>query len=565
MRIILLITAFTVVGCVRPSTTPSPSAAKAKAAALESEGEARLPAGVGRYEDLVEIVQAFRALSGPSERLGLDDYRAATVTAKLSALEALRVRLEDSNVRAWPTDKQVDFVLVRSMFDQYEFLLRVARPWARDPGFYVDRLYRPAFTTLPAEGEQLDMLKASLAEIANTLAAAREDLTDVATDYAALARYNLTHADGVGHGHPYRAEPPPGVLGWYADLRARAEAQQPELLPAIDGAFTAIADFERWLSERTFTGQAGVGRRLYDWYLKHVKLMPFTSAQLKILAAREIERLESALVLERHHNRRLPLLEPAGSAQDYEARIRDADRDVRAWIVNESILTLPDDIGELDTNAPWIVRPTGRNFWEEIQFRDPRPDHVHAVIPGHRFDWKISERQVHPIRQKYWDAGRVEGWAVYLEEMAMRTGLLDQRPRTKELFWIFGLKRATRVIVDVDMQLNEKTVPEAVSYMMARVPFLDEAVARVDAEIYIRRPPGYGLSYTIGKLQIDRLLAKRARQLGKDFKLKRFHDTMLSLGRIPVALLAWQMTGDSAEAERFWRAKRLSEVLTERQ
>ena len=41
------------------------------------------------------------------------------------------------------------------------------------------------------------------------------------------------------------------------------------------------------------------------------------------------------------------------------------------------IITVPDDIGELDTNAPWIVRPGGRNFWEEIQFRDPSPDQMH--------------------------------------------------------------------------------------------------------------------------------------------------------------------------------------------
>ena len=519
------------------------------------------PAAVHTYEALLAIHRELLDLREPRSTHGLADYRAATVAGQVAALEALRRRLDALEPKGWARAEQVDFVLVRSMFDQYEFMLRVARPWARDPGFYVDPLLKAAFTSLPVHGEDRTQLTSTLDAVAETLSAAERDLTTVAADYAMLAAHNLRHADGVGHGHPYRAEPPAGVIGWYEDLRQRAEKTQPNLVRPIERAQAAIEKFAAWLESNRFTGRAGVGRNVYDWYLRHVKLMPFRSAQLRMMGRREIDRLQSLLTLERHRNRSLPPLTPAATADDYAARIKDADRDIRAWLKSSEILTVPDDIGELDTNAPWIVRPTGRNFWEEIQFRDPRPDHVHAVIPGHRFDWIISERQAHPIRQKYWDAGRVEGWAVYLEEMAMQTGLLADRPRTRELFYIFGLKRATRVIVDIDMQLNRMTVDDAVRYMRERVPYLDEAVARVDAEIYIRRPPGYGLSYSIGKLQMERLLAKRAQQLGDDFVLRAFHDRLLSLGRIPVALLAWQMTGDDADARPLLNSVRLSRVL----
>ena len=39
---------------------------------------------------------------------------------------------------------------------------------------------------------------------------------------------------------------------------------------------------------------------------------------------------------------------------------------------------------------------------------------------------------------------------------------------------------------------------EVVDYWLERVPYLDENVARVDAEIYLRRPPGYGIGYLNG-------------------------------------------------------------------
>ena len=89
--------------------------------------------------------------------------------------------------------------------------------------------------------------------------------------------------------------------------------------------------------------------------------------------------------------------------------------------------------------------------------------------------------------------------------------------------------------------------------MRRLTPWLDEDVARVDAEIYLRRPPGYGLAYLIGKLQMERLLADRARQQGGDFVLRDFHDAFLAAGRLPIALIHYEMTGDATQVAQFWR------------
>ena len=267
---------------------------------------------------------------------------------------------------------------------------------------------------------------------------------------------------------------------------------------------------------------------------------------------REIQRGWAFLALERNKNRNVSALEPATSAEDYAGRIQEADAHIRRFIREEGILTIPDYIGEFGHNVPWIERPGGqRNFWEEIQYRDPRPDHVHAVIPGHRFDMAIKERDERPIRGSYSDSGRVEGWALYLEEMFLQAGLLDDLPRTRELFYIFQIARAARNRAEVGLHTNEFTILDATRFMVDRTPMMEDNAARVDAEIYLREP-GYGISYQMGKIQIDQLLADRAIQLGYRFNLKEYHDQFLAAGMIPISLIRWEMTGLDDEVRQFW-------------
>ena len=150
------------------------------------------------------------------------------------------------------------------------------------------------------------------------------------------------------------------------------------------------------------------------------------------------------------------------------------------------------------------------------------------------------------------DGVRAEGWATYLEEAMIQAGFFEDRPRTRELIYIFGIFRAARVPADVWLQTNQMTVEEAVAYWRELTPYLDEDVARVDAEISLRRPPGYGLGYQIGALQMQQLLADRRRQLGDDFSLREFHDDFLAHGRLPLALIRWEMTGLDDEVSQLW-------------
>jgi uncharacterized protein (DUF885 family) len=209
-------------------------------------------------------------------------------------------------------------------------------------------------------------------------------------------------------------------------------------------------------------------------------------------------------------------------------------------------------------NVPWIVRATPPNFWEQVQFRDPSPDHLHAVIPGHRFDALMAANNEHPIRGQVNFGARWQGWAVYLEEAPLQLGVLESRPRTRELIYVFGLWRAARSLGDIYNQWNDMTAAETAEYWMEVTPMLDPDVARKYA--YLRPAPGHGLEYTIGNIQMFALLAARKRQLGEKFVLKDFHDEFMSKGRIPIALIQYEMTGDATEVNRFWNREPLASL-----
>lgn len=515
------------------------------------------------YEDLVQLHEELREYMVPAftsavvldsgARVG-EAYAEPLMRQKLAGLEDFEARLDAMEVENWTRSEQVDFLAVRSMLNGYRFNLDVLRPWKRDPGFYLDPLMRVAFAEVPATDDDLAALRSELAAVPPMLEGARANLTEVAGDYADLALHNLENSDGVNHYHPYREVPPPGIIGWYDDLLARAREDQAELVPEIEAARSALIGFRDWLeTERTsMDSPAGVGADRYDWFIRHVRMIPMTAAEMLVLAERGHERMTAALALYRHRNRDEPQIALSTSAEEQRGKIAETDRIVREWLTSEEIITIPDYVGELGANTPYIERPTGPNFWEQIQFRDPIPDHVHAVIPGHRFDAVLAAGDERPIRGRYSEGSRAEGWATYLEEMTVLAGGTEHTPRGDEYMMLFGIFRAARVPADIYMQHNAWDVREAVDFMRAQTPWLDEDVARVDAEIYLRRPPGYGVAYTIGKLQMDALLADRAMQLGDDFVLRDFHDEFMDAGRLPIALIRYEMTGEADEVALFW-------------
>ena len=115
-----------------------------------------MPDGSGSYEDLVALFQEFLEWKDPARASGnvpnrdiagkateiYPDYGEDAVNERRAKMQALQARLEDMAVADWERHQQVDYLAVRSRFDQHDFTLNVSRPWSRDPGFYVDQMLR---------------------------------------------------------------------------------------------------------------------------------------------------------------------------------------------------------------------------------------------------------------------------------------------------------------------------------------------------------------------------------------------------------------------------------------
>jgi len=497
------------------------------------------------WEQLLGVHREFLELRDAGMKGNAHDFSPATVQMRASKLRKLQSDLLAISPKTWAVPRKVDWVLVRTELNDLDFDYRVVRPWSRDASFYLDFFATLAYVDLPLQGEKLTSLQDQLRAVPEIVHQAEQNLTEGGGDLTDIAIFHLEHYDGVGQGEPVRNPQPQGVLGWYADLLARAQKQQPELAGDVEKALGAARHYHDWLvaNRARLNKPSAVGLENYNWYIRNVRLMPYQADDLRTIGEVEMSRARTFLKIEQNKNRDLPELKPAANAEEYNARVREAEQLIRSFLVENKLVTIPDYVGPQKTDAFWIQRPNGkRHFWEEIQYRDPLVDHIHASIPGHRFDILLHQHDSRPIRADYMDGGRIEGWGFYCEEMMLQAGILKDRPRARELFYIAQLARAARIPAELKIQAGEFSLQQAVDYMVRTVPFMDENLARYDLEIYFRRP-GYGMNYVAGKLQIEDLLAARAEQQGTNFNLGKFHDDFLAAGMIPVTLTRWEMIG----------------------
>jgi len=501
---------------------------------------------------LFQIHQDYLKLRDEGMKDEAHDFSAPAVAARRQKLQELATRLHAVNPSKWGVEQKVDWVLVRTELNDLDFHYRVVRPWSRDASFYLDFFSRLPYTTVPVPPDKLSEFRRQLSSIPALVAEAKRNLREAGGDLTDIAIFHLEHYDGVGQGEPLRNPPPEGALGWYTDLLARVRKDQPELAGDVEQALKAVQDYHNWLvaNRGKLNHPSAVGIDDYNWFLKHVRLMPYSADGLAMLGDTELSRARTFLKIEQMKNRDLPELLPAKTEKDYYASVQESEALIRSFIQQNHLLTIPDYVGPLKTDAFWIERPGGkRHFWEEIQYRDPLVDHIHASIPGHRFDFALHEHESRPIRSSYTDSGRIEGWGFYCEEMMLQAGILKDRPRARELFYIAQLARAARIPAELKIQRGEYSLNDAVQFMVKTVPFMDPNLARYDLEIYFRQH-GYGMNYIAGKQQIEQLLSLRAQQLGDKFQLGQFHDQFLAAGMIPVMLTEWEMVGVNEETRR---------------
>ncbi|MBN2246241.1 MAG: DUF885 family protein [Candidatus Aminicenantes bacterium] len=501
------------------------------------------------YNDLVRLFKEFREYQKPEMVNGVPDYTQEAMTQQIAELTEYRLKLADIDPSGWPIEQRVDYEILRAEMNGLEFDHRVLRPWSRDPSFYAivttyepdvparegpeiyGVLYFPDYE-FPLEGEQKEEFALKLRAIPDLLAQAKENLTDKGKD---LWYYGIQQKDRE--------------IGVLTGLSQRFSETNPDLVVLVDSARAAVEDFKAWLEEENKSmpqTSDGIGVENFNWYMKHVHLVPFDWKEQVDICRRELERSWTALKLEEIRNRDLPPLKPAESLDELRSRLKAAVDEFMNFLREKNIFTVPDYM-ILSTEVDSYTPPERQSFFTIVEY------HHYLALRPHMIHWLEKQREArndHPIRgvpllYNIWDS-RAEGLATGFEEIMLQAGLLDDVPRVRELTYILLAFRAARALGDLMVHSGDWTVQEAVDFAVKATPRgwvkPDGRTIWGDIGLYLRQP-GYGTSYVYGKIQLERLIADRARLLGDSFRLKDFFDDYFSRGIIPASLLRWEMTG----------------------
>ncbi len=509
------------------------------------------PPRADKYEDLIALFADWRAFQRPRLIDGVPDYTPAAMAAQQQALAGWQRRLAAMDTSGWTVAQQVDREVVAAEMNGLDFDHRVLRPWERDPSFYVtvfdEQSDQPAREgpqaagsvelwklTFPLTHEQAATLSAALLPIPALLTQARGNLIGNARD---LWVYGINDLKGQ------RAR--------LAALLGRV-AGHAELSIAINRAGEATDRYIDWLQEEApkKTGPSGVGVANYDWYLAHVQLLPYTWADEVALMERELARARASLALEEQKNRGQPELVPVASPDEHGRRFNAAVSEYISFWKQRDLLTLRDWMEPaLRARIGQFAPGDQREFFTEVDYRDPVMLRTHGY---HWIDlaWMEHEPNPSPIRRgpllyNIFDS-RTEGFATAMEELMMQEGLFDARPRSRELVYILIAQRAARALGDLKMHANQATLEQAAKFASDNTPRgwlrLKGQTVWFEQHLYLQQP-AYGTSYLIGKMEVDKLIAARAGQLGERFTLKQFMDELNSVGLIPISLVRWQLTG----------------------
>ncbi len=161
---------------------------------------------------------------------------------------------------------------------------------------------------------------------------------------------------------------------------------------------------------------------------------------------------------------------------------------------------------------------------------------LHESAPGHAFQIPLAdEAEAQPeFRRKGYISAYGEGWALYCERLGEEMGMYDT-PYDRFGMLSYQAWRAARLVVDTGVHTMGWSRDRALAYLRDNTA-LPEREVGTEVDRYISWP-GQALSYYLGMQAIFAARAKAKAALGPRFDIRAFHDTVLSLGSVPLPVL----------------------------
>jgi uncharacterized protein (DUF885 family) len=502
----------------------------------------------------------------------LADYSKEQVVLRREHVSQLLTELRSTTADGWSKDDRIDRVLFESQLASADFFGRTLDPESSDPQLYVNECTNSIFSLLQKEyaphRTRALAATARLEQMPALLRTGRANLTRPVKLYASLAIEAARGGDDL-----YTTS-----LMTLADGLSAAERAR--MVRARDQALKALHEYADWLSQGL--GQMPdwqpMGEATYNYLLKQVLLLPFDAHDVAHLGEVELVRYRALEALLKDPNLASP--DPARAAHvpkdqaEFLAAYQSRLQEIVAFLQSNHLVTIPPYIGQfLIRQLPEAFKPTSPggfmnppgvydkdpdgfyfiptynpksgNFYIRAAIEDPRPILGHEGIPGHFLQISIANHVSDEIRRMQDDSVFAEGWALYGEEMLMRTGLYPDNSAAQGQILRLSRYRAARIGVDVNLHTGRWTFEQAVQYFM-EAGGLDREAAEGEAA-GAASSPSQKISYITGKWQIMRLLGRYRDREGKNFRLGAFHDQLLSYGSLPLSVVEWLMFDDESD------------------
>jgi len=508
----------------------------------------------------------------------LTDYSPAKIAERAQRVRKLLEQVRALPAAKWAKDDRIDWMLFRAQLENFDFGNRVLQSEKTDPQLYVGECTNGIFSLLKKEYDapQKRALAATerLKQMPAMLAQGEKNLQKPVKLFAKLAIESARAIDPLFN---------ESLMTLARDL---APNERDALVKARDAALAAIHGFADRLEKRSasMVDFAPMGTANYNYYLKHVLLLPLDAEQVAMLGRAELARyraLESLLPdssLADPNPARSKNIPPdqASFLAAYESR----EQEMIAFLKEHKLVTIPDYLGRFEIrqlpeafkptspggfmNPPGVYdkdpsgfffiptyNPQSKNFYIRAAIEDPRPILGHEGIPGHFMQLSIANHLTNEIRRQHGDGVFVEGWALYGEEMLMRTGLYPDNSPAQGQILRLSRYRSARIGVDVNLHTGKWTFEQAVQYFM-EAGGLDREAAEGEAA-GAASSPTQKISYIVGKWQIMNLLGRYRDKAGANFQIGQFHDDLIKNGSLPLSIVEWILLDDPTSIDQVMR------------
>ena len=499
----------------------------------------------------------------------LTDYSPAKIAERAQHVRSLLDKVRAMKTDTWPKDQQIDWILFRAQLENAEFGDRVLKFEFTNPQVYTEECANGIFSLLKKEYDTpRNRALAATARLKQMPAVLKQGLSNLEKPvklYAQLAIQSARSMDPLLNN---------SLMALNVDLSPN---EHEELVKARDQAIAALHTYADELEKRVskMAEFTPMGESNYNYYLKHVLLLPLNASEVETIGRAELARyraLEALLSdpkLADPDPKRAPKIPPDQEAflKAYESR----ETEMIDFLQQHNLVTLPGYLGAFQIrqlpeafkptspggfmNPPGVYdkdptgfyfiptyNPESKNFYIRAAIEDPRPILGHEGIPGHFLQLSIANHLSDEIRRQHQDSVFIEGWALYGEEMLSRTGLYaDNSPAQGQILRL-SRYRAARIGVDVNLQTGRWTFEQAVKYFMD-AGGLDRESAEGEAA-GAASSPTQKISYITGKWQIMNLLGRYKDKQGENFRLGQFHDDLMKNGSLPVSVVEWILLDD---------------------